>query len=139
MANDPAKDFAIFLAAEIGSLTYGTNLFSRSLADRPPESSTVPAEAVFVSPLPGVPPVRAMGEKSELRTSILNITIRSAKNSSARALGQQIIDSMDGLAALPASYLDAVPQSGDPSADGQDDKGLFLYGLAVILRWSKVT
>lgn len=139
MTHDPAKDFANFLATEIGSLTYGTNLFSRSLADRPPENSAVPSGAVFVSALSGVPPVRAMGEKSELRTSILNITVRDGKNSSARALGQQIIDSMNGLSGLPATYLDAVPQSGDPSSDGQDDKGLFLYGVTVILRWSEVT
>ena len=139
MTHDPAKDFALFLEAEVASLTYGGNLFSRSLADRPPESSAVDPNSVFVSPLPGIAPQRAMGEKSELRTSILNITIRNKKNSAGRILGQEIIDSMNGLAGLPATYLDAEPQSGDPSADGQDDKGLFLYGLAVILRWTEVT
>ena len=134
MTHLPVEDFTNFLTGQFG-LVVGTNLHKGSISDAP----GFPVDCVFVRSAGGIEPLRSMAEATELRNSILDIRIRDAKHKAGELMGQNILNSLNGIAGLPSGYLDAVPLQGEPLDAGTDERGRHIFALNIRLAWSEAT
>lgn len=134
MTHLPVEDFTNFLTGQF-SLVVGDNLHKGPISD----ASAFPTDCVFVRSAGGIEPLRSMGEVTELRSSILDIRIRNAKHKAGELMGQDILNSMNGVAGLPSGYLDAVPLQGEPLDAGIDESGRYIFALNIRLIWSETT
>jgi len=138
----PAADTASFLAANIASLTAGTNLFVGQPRESPSSTGAqarLPVDAVFVAPVGGPTPLRSSGETAEFRIALVNVFVRNQDWKAGWDLAQSVLDAFNGLSGVPSGYQDADVQQSAPADFGQDNKGRFLFSVTVRLRWNQVT
>ena len=134
MTHLPVEDFTNFLDGQFG-LVVGTDLHKGPISDAP----GFPPDCVFVRSAGGIEPLRSMAEATELRNSILDIRIRNTKHKAGELLGQDILNSMNGILGLPSGYLDAVPLQSEPLDAGTDERGRYIFALNIRLAWSETT
>ena len=132
MTHTPGIALATEIAAQIGTLTLGTNLFHSSL--RAP-SASVPKDCVFVWLSGGVSPLRVMGEAKEIRTTVVMVQIRDSSFGDGNTLA---LDIMNGIqAASVATYLDIVAATAGPRMLGQDDLSLHHFGMEYLMTYEE--
>ena len=134
--NLPAPDTVNFLAAQVGSLVAGTNIFVGQMRESP---GAIPENAVFVPPLGGPVPIRSSGETGEFRVALVNIFVRNKAYQAGHVLAQSVLDAFNGLTGVPSGYDDADARQSAPADIGQDDKGRFMFSVTARLRWNQVT
>lgn len=128
MSHTPAIALATEIAAQVGSLTLGTNLFHSSIRAA---SSNIPVDSVFVWTGGGGKPQRTMGDPNEIRRTVLHVRVRDTDYNDGITLAYSILN---GLRAQSIStYLDLFSTFGDPSDLGEDKDGNHIFGVTFIL------
>ncbi len=128
MSHTPAIALATEIAAQVASLTLGTNLFHSSIRA---SSTNIPVNSVFVWTGGGARPQRTMSDPNEIRRTVIHVRVRDSDYNDGITLGYSIIN---GLRAKSIStYLDLFSAFGDPSDLGQDKDGNHIFGVTFIL------
>jgi hypothetical protein len=124
----PDVALAQHIATNVGSLTYGTNIFSGTI--RPPDGN-VPVDAVFVLASGGVPPSGFLGQTISWKEIELSIFIRSNKDNfaSGRDLARQIWPYVQY--AQLSGYFDVRARDPDALYLREDSEGRHLHQIAV--------
>lgn len=131
---NPARDLVNhFNSAGIG-LTKGTNLFA---SQRRAAIGNVPVNAVFVYGVLGAPPVRVMGQSTEVLTAIVSATIRWNTYSGADNMARNMRDAVQGQSI--AGYLDVFAATSEPSVLGEDADGSHLMLMGFELTYNQAS
>lgn len=120
--SNPNADLVTFLAGAGLSLTKGTNLYQGAF--RGPDGK-VGRNAVFVYPSGSPPPVRSMGQTTEVRFALMLVQTRWAKYAEGNLKAQAIQNALQG--ASISGYLDVVLGESLPVYLGQDEVGDHLF------------
>ena len=132
MTHIPATDLATEIAAQVGSLTLGTNLFASTI--RAPDSN-VPKDSVFAWGDSGLEPLRTMSDADEIRTALVHVRIRSGKFSDGSTLAHSIMDLLRGDDV--ASYLEVSVAKSEPQALGEDGDGNHYFGMQYLMTYQE--
>ncbi len=132
MTHIPATDLATEIAAQVASLTLGTNLFHSMIRAR---DSNVPNDSVFVWGSGGPAPLRSMGDPDEIRVAMVIIRVRSAKYKDGSDLAHSIVNLLRG--DNVATYLDVAVASSEPTAMGEDPDGNHYFGLIYFMTYQE--
>jgi hypothetical protein len=117
------NDIMGVLHADAGlGLDIGVNLFIGPIRAR---STQVPVNAVFVTSAGGPPPIRSMGQVSEVRTAIVSIQVRWATHAAGDAKVRAIQNALQGVAI--AGYHDVSALESEPQLIGRDVEGMYLW------------
>jgi hypothetical protein len=119
MATQPDEDVANALAAAIGTLTKGTNLFTGKV--RAP-GANIPDEAVFVLATGG-PPTQDYGGQTAAETHFSGVQIRTRSNPNEFEAGQALARLVHRTLhhTPPTGYLEATSASTEPLAIAEDE------------------
>ena len=132
MTHTPDIALATEIAAQVASLTLGTNIFHSTV--RAPDSR-VPVDCVFVWEDGGPTPLRTMGEPDEIRLAVLHVRVRDSVHGDGAALAKSVMNSIR--AKSIATYLDLEAMNSGPRALGQDSDGRHYFGLEYVLTYQE--
>ena len=125
MGKAPEEDLVTVIAAGVGWLTTGTNLFAGPV--RPVDKTHIPGRAVFVFPSGGIRPEAFLGETEAMRRSGIMIRTRGNHSSTANAYKTALSDAravrdVVHYASL-SGYFDVRAEQSEPIYIGEDDAG----------------
>lgn len=131
----PAQDLRDLLVGDSSlGLAAGVNIYTGPVRAAS-TAAGVPINCMFVKEASGAPPMRVMTEANEIRSVVVQIIYRSAKEQTGHDLMMSIMNSLIGQ--TPTGYLDMFTNQSAPNHAGPDENDHHKFTLNYLMRYEQ--